>query len=49
MVKLIPSGRWLAVAASIAVSVAMFHAQEKQPQAAGPVAAQLRGRSARGR
>ncbi len=32
MVKLIPSGRWLAVAASIAVSVAMFHAQEKHPQ-----------------
>ncbi|MCB0925466.1 MAG: glycoside hydrolase [Mycobacterium sp.] len=43
MVKLIPSGRWLAVAASIAVSVAMFHAQEKQPQAAGPVAAPLAG------
>lgn len=35
MVKLIPSGRWLAVAASIAVSVAMFHAQEKQPHPQG--------------
>lgn len=40
MARFIPGGRWLAVAMSIAVSVAMFHAQQKQPE---PLHAAARG------
>lgn len=36
----IPGGRWWAVAASVAVSAAMFHAQEKDPHAGTPASAE---------